>query len=304
MVDGTADEKTIAALHEVAVAIGGSVTVEKILSARCGVTAKVDIDGRAALLKHVDADERNRFAAHRVDGIHNEVEILTLLGRDVVASSREQTDTAWLLQPWIDGDNSWRRTAFVRRRSPDTDDRARFLTEAARISSALEHLHRRGVLHGDLQPRHVILTDDDTHLIDFDVSVRADKSTPRYVGGLVHHVAPEVAEGMLRDDTAIPINPRTEVFALGSVLFQLYTGSVPHWYGTDPTVDDFTTTDRDGKCRAIVDGRRRTFAHTGAPQFRDLADILDTCLAHRPAARFATVSDVTAALHQAVATMS
>ncbi len=298
MADSAHAEKTTAIVHEITKAISGHVTVEKILPARCGITAKIDVKGRAALLKYVDADEHNRFAAHRVNGIHNEVDILTLLGRDVVASPREQADTAWLVQPWIDGNNAWHHTAFVRQHPVGTDDRTRFLTEATRISAALENLHRHGVLHGDLQPRHVIVGDDEsTHLIDFDVSVRTDNDSPQYVGGLVHHVAPEVATGMLRNDKPIPINPRTEVFALGSVLFQLYTGTVPHWYGTDPTVDDFATTDRDRKCRAVVEGRRRTFAHIGAPPFDDFADILNTCLAYRPADRFGTVADVTAALH-------
>jgi eukaryotic-like serine/threonine-protein kinase len=94
----------------------------------------------------------------------------------------------------------------------------RVLTVGACICDALAHVHERGVVHRDLSPGNVMITDDGRiKLIDF-----GSASTPerRDTGLLIGHAAycsPEQLEGK-------PIDGRADLFSLGVLLFELATG--------------------------------------------------------------------------------
>lgn len=95
----------------------------------------------------------------------------------------------------------------------------RYITEAA---EGLSLAHRRGVVHRDIKPGNLMLTEDDhVKVTDFGVAklIGASDLTGDVVGTRAY-MAPEQAEGE-------PADARSDVYALGIVMYQLLTGHVP-----------------------------------------------------------------------------
>ncbi|HEX6882458.1 MAG TPA: serine/threonine-protein kinase [Planctomycetota bacterium] len=89
---------------------------------------------------------------------------------------------------------------------------------AQQVCAGLAEAHRRGVLHRDLKPANVML-DGEGHvkLTDFGLAVTAEGSGSSTVAGTPQYMSPEQLAGL-------PADERTEVYALGLVLYELYTG--------------------------------------------------------------------------------
>lgn len=98
---------------------------------------------------------------------------------------------------------------------------ARLLREIAR---GLGHLHRYGVLHLDLKPANVLLTQRDTAVLsDFSLCRRAEPPWPRL--GSVDYASPEALLGE-------PLDASTDVYSLGIVAYELAAGARPFPTGT------------------------------------------------------------------------
>jgi len=108
------------------------------------------------------------------------------------------------------------------------------LRYGVQIADALEKAHRQGIVHRDLKPGNVMLTTDGTKLLDFglartdavaggdaDLTVSPTVSKPLTAAGTVigtyQYMAPEQLEGKTAD-------ARTDIFALGAVLYEMATG--------------------------------------------------------------------------------
>ncbi len=95
---------------------------------------------------------------------------------------------------------------------------------AAQIADALAAAHRQGIVHCDVKPQNVLVTPDGTaKLVDFGIaratSVTATAPTGE-IRGSAAYLAPEQARGDGVDD-------RTDVYALGAVLYELLVGRPP-----------------------------------------------------------------------------
>lgn len=122
---------------------------------------------------------------------------------------------------------------------PDTHDyttisRDSFIHLARSICEALDKLHDRGVIHGDLKEKNILVSDKGgnyaAYLIDFDSSYPADQIPDwESIGGSDGYQSPEV---MLygSDEGAAPketITFATDIFSLGVVFHKWWTGSFP-----------------------------------------------------------------------------
>jgi eukaryotic-like serine/threonine-protein kinase len=93
----------------------------------------------------------------------------------------------------------------------------------AEVCRALEYAHRRaGIVHRDVTPRNVLLDDEGgVRLIDFGIAAPAEAAGGRReVFGSPGHMPPE----QLRGD---PLGPETDVFAVGTLLIEAWTGQPP-----------------------------------------------------------------------------
>ena len=102
---------------------------------------------------------------------------------------------------------------------------------ASQVAGALDAAHRRGLVHRDVKPGNVLVSEPDhAYLADFGLTKRVDsESGPTKTGGLlgtIDYVAPEQAAGKR-------IDGRADVYALGCVLFHALTGHVPYPRDTD-----------------------------------------------------------------------
>ena len=92
------------------------------------------------------------------------------------------------------------------------------------ISEAMDHAHRRGVVHRDFKPSNVIISADNTPKItDFGIAKLTLSSIATMEGSLLGtpaFMSPEQARGE-------PADGRSDIYALGVTLYQLLTGDLP-----------------------------------------------------------------------------
>jgi serine/threonine protein kinase len=144
----------------------------------------------------------------------------------------------WMAMEWIEGEPI---TSYCEARELDLDERLRLFAQVAR---AVEHMHARGVLHGDLKPDNILVTERDGHatpkVIDLGLArvsgagASEHGDDTEFVMGTPAYMAPEhFAFGGPR------LDERSDVFALGVVLRELLVGDAetetgeakPMWHG-------------------------------------------------------------------------
>ncbi|GAC1532346.1 MAG: Stk1 family PASTA domain-containing Ser/Thr kinase [Acidimicrobiales bacterium] len=114
-------------------------------------------------------------------------------------------------------------SAVVREDGVMTPDRAAAI--AADVASALGFAHRNGVIHRDVKPGNVLITNDDqVKVTDFGIARAANTedhlTQTGAVMGTATYFSPEQAQGL-------PVDQRSDVYALGVVLYEMVTGRPP-----------------------------------------------------------------------------
>lgn len=213
----------------------------------------------------------------RAERIRREASLLRELGALAAhqfAAAGELDDGSWLLTRSVKGRSATEVSREIARRD-ERDNRQAMLKLIILLLDHVANLHRQGYLHGDLQPPHFFIDDEQkVTLIDFELGRKIGEKDVYYRGALVHFNAPEIAERMLLDDDCIEYDRLSEVYSAASVMYSIYT-SKP---STNYPSEDHKSLPRAVKLRCIVNSERRTFAEAGAPEFPELESVLDSCL--------------------------
>ncbi|MBQ2147170.1 MAG: serine/threonine protein kinase, partial [Firmicutes bacterium] len=114
---------------------------------------------------------------------------------------------------------------IIKREAPLDPRRAANITR--QIASALSTAHKHQLIHRDVKPHNVLVTEGDVAKIsDFGIAIKANPedalSTEKKesVMGSIHYFSPEQARGAYVDE-------RSDIYSLGIVLYEMLTGQVP-----------------------------------------------------------------------------
>jgi eukaryotic-like serine/threonine-protein kinase len=165
------------------------------------------------------------------------------------------------------------------------------------LADALAHSHGRGIYHRDLKPSNVLMTSEGRPLLlDFNLSVDGRLLTGR-VGGTVPYMAPEELTVLFERPKVARqrhYDPRSDLFSLGVILYELLTGTLP--FGAipwSPSLEElaFHLYQRQAK------GPNPMREHNSQVDSR-LARLIESCLAMEPEGRPETAHEVATALRR------
>ncbi|HEY2526020.1 MAG TPA: serine/threonine-protein kinase [Candidatus Binataceae bacterium] len=127
----------------------------------------------------------------------------------------------YIVMEYVDGISL---RAIMREQQPFATERA--LEFARQICEAMVYMHRNGIIHRDLKPENALITaDGKLKLMDFGIALDESARRLTWSGlkttlGTPDYMAPEQVSGRHGD-------ARTDVYALGTILFEMVTGNLP-----------------------------------------------------------------------------
>ena len=215
----------------------------------------------------------------------NEARILSRLDGVIAPRLYESgmhEERPYLVIEWCSGADS--ATAAARRRH----DRVATLEIACAIAGAYAALHERNILHGDVHPRNVVVSDDGSvRLIDFGLA-SVTGEVPIIRGGMYYFFEPELICAQ-RADRSLPVTYAGEQYSVAALLYLLITGN--HYL-------DFRY-EREEMARQIETERPLPFTKHGLPPWPEVEAVVGRALEKDPAARHPSVRELVAALQRA-----
>jgi serine/threonine-protein kinase len=184
------------------------------------------------------------------------------------------------VMPYVEGETL--RVRLDREKQLPVAEAIRIATEAA---SALDYAHRHGLIHRDVKPENILLHDGRALVADFGIALAVSRAGGARVTetglslGTPQYMSPEQATAD-RD-----LTPRSDVYALGCVLYEMLTGDPPHTGSTAQAIIAKVVTEAP---RPIRPSRSSVPAHVEAAVL--------TALQKLPADRFASAAEFAAAL--------
>ncbi len=161
------------------------------------------------------------------------------------------------------------------------DDPRRIVALMAKVTRAVQYAHLQGILHRDLKPGSILLNGRGEPLVsDFGLAKWLDTSSDLTrtltIFGTPGYIAPEQAKRSAAD-----ITPSADVYSLGAILFDLFTGRPPFLGEHALAVIQQASEKPAPKLRTLIPGFDR-----------DLETICAKCLEREPQARYRSAGDL------------
>src|SRR5436190_8124908 len=164
---------------------------------------------------------------------------------------------------------------------------ARCMLIVDQLAQALEAAHARGLIHRDVKPANVLVDIDRAYLTDFGltkpIAVKTAVTAPGVLVGTVDYVAVEQIRGE-------PVDPRTDVYALGCLMYRALAGCPPFPRDNEMSVLHAHLYDEPPRLTAL---------RPDLPPAMD--DVIWTALAKNPADRFGSATALSVAANHGLA---
>src|SRR5215216_596109 len=129
----------------------------------------------------------------------------------------------YYVMPFVEGETL--RNKLSRETQLGIDEALRIATQ---VADALDYAHRHGVIHRDIKPENILLHDGRPMVADFGIALAVSAAAGGRMTetglslGTPHYMSPEQATAEKE------ITARSDVYSLGSVLYEMLTGEPPH----------------------------------------------------------------------------
>jgi predicted ATPase/phosphoribosyl 1,2-cyclic phosphodiesterase/anti-anti-sigma regulatory factor len=210
----------------------------QLIGKRYQIQNKVDEDALTAVLRAIDTwtDEtvavkiiNPAFSAETIERVIRQSSQLTSLEFphivDIVAWEKEG-DLSFIVEAYMDGPSL---QDLLDRKEPITPDDA--LEIALDLTQTLEYVHSRGIIHSDLRPQHIFMTEESIKLAGFGLG-RLLEGRNLLEAPLLFLPTPYLAPEQILGQA---LDARTDLYALGVVLYRLFTGRLP-FTGSDAEI--------------------------------------------------------------------
>jgi len=224
--------------------MGNELEVGQILDDRYRVTDIISRSGMATIYKGIDTKD-DRVVALKVPFMQFEADPGFYSRFQREAAIGKALNHPYILRMFDDGDQRKSRPYIVMeylegqtlghlmqviRPMPEPDA----LKIASRVCEALHYMHEHDVVHRDLKPDNIMICSDGSiRIMDFGIAKFEGQRRLTYGGftptmGTPDYMAPEQVKGKRGD-------PRTDVYSLGAILYEMVTGSPP-FEGANPFI--------------------------------------------------------------------
>lgn len=124
--------------------------------------------------------------------------------------------THYIVMEYVDGGTLRRRLVPGRPSSPSL-----IIPVIGQTCEALAYLHTHGIIHRDIKPENILLaTNVGVKLGDFGIAMRTTKTSEGFIVGTPYYLPYEMVVGE-------PVQPASDVYSLGIVLYEMLTGTWP-----------------------------------------------------------------------------
>lgn len=152
----------------------------------------------------------------------NHPNILPLLDSGTIPGSAGQPERPYFVMPYVAGESLKDRLT----RGPLELPEALAIVRA--VAGALDHAHGHRIIHRDIKPANILLSGGTAVVADFGIARALDRSATDesltgtgLLIGTPHYMAPEQA------GAGVPVDGRTDVYALGCVVYEMLSGAPP-----------------------------------------------------------------------------
>ncbi|MBR2779519.1 MAG: Stk1 family PASTA domain-containing Ser/Thr kinase [Firmicutes bacterium] len=206
----------------------------RVLAGRYELLEKKGDGGMAVVYKAKDT-YLNRFVAIKilkpefirdnkfVDNFRRESQAAAKLSHPNIVSVFDvgkEGNIFYIVMELLDGDSLG---DVIEREAPISEKRVIEITK--QIAAGLSAAHRKNIIHRDIKPHNILMTEDGTPKItDFGIAKAVNNGTmvqsSSVVMGSVHYLSPEQAKGG-------NVDARSDIYSLGIVMYEMLTGTVP-----------------------------------------------------------------------------